>query len=84
MRKTLGIDDELHRAAQVGAAASGISLSIFVENALRAKLAKSVPMTGQTLEERTLRNECMEALLKRTAHFRYGERSPLREEPGSE
>lgn len=72
MQTTLRIDDEIYRAAKAQAAATGTTLTRFIEDALREQLRHS-RAAGET-EEIRQRNELMEALLKRTAHFRVGKR----------
>lgn len=77
MQTTLRIDDEIYRAAKAQAAATGTTLTRFIEEALKKQLSPSgtTEMTPETRE----RNELMEALLKRTAHFRIGKK-PTRKE----
>ena len=77
MQTTLRIDDEIYRAAKAQAAASGTTLTHFIEEALKKQLwpSGSIEMNPEMRE----RNELMEALLKRTAHFRIGKK-PTRKE----
>jgi hypothetical protein len=77
MQTTLRIDDEIYRAAKAQAAATGTTLTRFIEEALRKQLGPNAG-TAITPEMRE-RNELMEALLKRTAHFRIGKK-PTRKE----
>lgn len=77
MQTTLRIDDEIYRGAKVQAAREGATLTRFIEEALRERIARSAatPPSPEAKE----RDRLMEALLKRTAHFRVGRR-PTREE----
>ena len=77
MQTTLCIDDEIYRAAKAQAAATGTTLTRFIEEALKKQLVPSE--TGPFTPEMKERNEMMEALLKRTAHFRIGKK-PTRKE----
>jgi hypothetical protein len=77
MQTTLRINDKLYREAKAEAARTGITLTEFIENALKSQLRKSADSGHQSdIEER---NQIMEALLRRTARFRVGRR-PTREE----
>ncbi len=78
MQTTLRIDDDTYREAKAKAARLGITLTRFIEDALCQHIA------GQQAESRispevAQRNQLMEALLQRTAHFRVGPK-PTREE----
>ena len=77
MQTTLRIDVEIYRAAKAQAATRGETITRFIEQALRERIARSseAPVSAQTRE----RDRLMEALLKRTAHFRIG-RKPTRKE----
>lgn len=77
MQTTLRIDDEVYRDAKVQAAREGTTLTRFIEDALRERVARSAapPVSAEVKE----RDRLMEALLRRTAHFRVG-RKPTREE----
>ena len=77
MQTTLRIDDEIYRAAKAQAATQGETITRFIEQALRERIARSAraPVSAETRE----RDRLMEALLKRTARFRIG-RKPTREE----
>lgn len=74
---TLRIESDVYRAAKAQAASRGETLTRFVEEALRERIARSatVPVSAEAQE----RDRLMEALLRRTAHFRVGRR-PTREE----
>jgi hypothetical protein len=77
MQTTLRIDNEVYRAAKAQAASRGETITRFIEQALRERIARSAG-AAVTAEVRE-RDRLMEALLKRTAHFRVG-RKPTREE----
>jgi hypothetical protein len=77
MQTTLRIDNEVYRAAKAQAASRGETITRFIEQALRERIAQSAG-AAVTAEVRE-RDRLMEALLKRTAHFRVG-RKPTREE----
>ena len=77
MQTTLRIDDEVYRDAKVQAAREGATLTRFIEEALRERIARSA--TAVASAEVKERDRLMEALLKRTVHFRVGHR-PTREE----
>lgn len=64
-------------AAKAQAASRGETLTRFIEQALRDQIAQSAG-AAVTAEVRE-RDRLMEALLKRTAHFRVG-RKPTRKE----
>lgn len=82
MLRTLRIDDLTYREAKAEAARCGMTLTRFLEEALRQKIAASRgdrterPDLQAEIEER---DRLMEALLRRTAHFRVGEH-PTRDE----
>lgn len=77
MQTTLRIDNEVYRAAKAQAASRGETITRFIEQALRERIARSAgPAVTAEVRER---DRLMEALLKRTAHFRVG-RKPTREE----
>lgn len=82
MQTTLRIDDATYREAKAEAARCGVTLTRFLEEALRQKIASG---RGDRIEQPELRaeveerNRLMEALLARTAHFRVGAH-PTREE----
>lgn len=77
MQTTLRIDNEVYRAAKAQAASRGETITRFIEQALRERIAQSAG--GAVTAEVRERDRLMEALLKRTAHFRVGRR-PTREE----
>jgi len=82
MQTTLRIDSQAYREAKAEAARLGVTLTRFLEEALRQKIATSrnVPTASPELRaEVEERNRLMEALLKRTARFRVGAH-PKREE----
>jgi len=75
MQTTLRIDDEIFRDAKAEAARRGVTLTRYIEEALQAYTR--TPDTGGSEEEE--RDRLMEALLRKTAHFRIGDK-PSREE----
>jgi hypothetical protein len=79
MQTTLRIDDATYREAKAEAARLGLTLTRFIEDALRRHIASS--RRGDTARRKEIdeRNRLMEALLRRTAHFRVGPK-PTREE----
>lgn len=79
MQTTLRIDDEIFRQAKAEAAKAGITLTQFIEEALVAKSKGQVQTMDKQAVEIEERNRLMEALLRRTAHFRIGKK-PTREE----
>ena len=82
MQTTLRIDDASYRDAKSEAARLGMTLTRFIEEALRQKIASSRGISAKDLElqaEIEERNRLMEALLERTARFRVGSH-PTREE----
>jgi hypothetical protein len=87
MQTTLRIDDATYREAKVEAARCGMTLTRFLEEALRQKIAVNhgEKVHGESAQPPELREEIeerdrmMEALLKRMAHFRIGAH-PTREE----
>ena len=82
MQTTLRIDDTTYREAKAEAARRGVTLTRFLEEALRRMIASS---RGDHTHHPELRAEVeehdrlMEALLKLTARFRVGAH-PTREE----
>jgi hypothetical protein len=72
---TLSVDDEVYHAARVEAARRQTSLSALVRNFLTGLPAGGSKSDTEIAE----RNRLMEALLRRTAHFRVGNK-PTREE----
>jgi hypothetical protein len=77
MQTTLRIDDATYREAKAEAARLGLTLTRFIEDALRQRIARSREGDGQS--EARERDRLMESLLRRTAHFRVG-RKPTRRE----
>ncbi len=79
MQTTLRIDDATYREAKAQAARLGLTLTRFIEDALRRHIARS--RKGDTARQSEIdeRNRLMESLLRRTAHFRVGPK-PTREE----
>lgn len=82
MQTTLRLDDQIYREAKAEAARQGTTITRFVEDALRQQCQQvrkgNSPQTPLEAEIRE-RDELMEALLRRTAHFRVGSR-PTRSE----
>ena len=75
MQTTLRIDDAVYREAKAQAARLGMTLTRFLEEALRQKISTSRGDAGELPELRAEideRDRLMEALLQRTAHFRVG------------
>lgn len=82
MQTTLRIDDAIYREAKAEAARRGVTLTRFLEEALRQKIASGRGDHREHHERRAEvkeRDRLMEALLKRTARFRVG-KHPTREE----
>ena len=80
MQTTLRIDDRLYRAAKAEAARTGITLTRFIEEALRGRIRRAREGASRQLEaEIEERDQLMEKLLRRTARFRVGPH-PKREE----
>jgi antitoxin component of RelBE/YafQ-DinJ toxin-antitoxin module len=80
MQTTLRIDDTTYREAKAEAARLGLTLTRFIEEALRERIAASRKgVAAARRSEIEERNRLMESLLRRTAHFRVG-RKPTREE----
>jgi antitoxin component of RelBE/YafQ-DinJ toxin-antitoxin module len=80
VQTTLRIDDAIYREAKAEAARRGMTLTRFIEEALEQKIRSgSHDPTGDLRAEVEERDRLMEALLKRTAHFRVGAH-PTREE----
>ena len=81
-RTTLRIDGATYREAKAEAARLGITVTRFIEEALRQKIAsrRARPTEPPNLNaEVKERDRIMEALLQRTARFRVGAR-PSRNE----
>ncbi len=79
MQTTLRINDDIYREAKAVAARSGITLTRFIEEALRERIGRSQKGNGVSADEVSERNKIMESLLLSTAHFRVGPK-PTREE----
>lgn len=79
MQTTLRIDDTTYREAKAEAARRGVTLTRFIEEALRERIARGLGVDAARREEIEERDRLMESLLRRTAHFRVG-RKPTREE----
>jgi hypothetical protein len=75
MQTTLRIDDAVFRQAKAEAARRGVTLTKFIEQALMESILRETPLSTEAFE----RNQLMESLLLRTAHFRIGKK-PEREE----
>lgn len=71
MQTTLRIDDNVYREAKAEAARMGITITCFIEDALR-QLISSRQAADEVPPEVEERNRLMETLLQRTAHFRVG------------
>jgi len=74
MQTTLRIDDAVFREAKAEAARAGVSLTRFIEEALRQRLAE--PTDEAKMRQR---NQLMDELARRTEHFLPGTK-PTREE----
>lgn len=79
VQTTLRIDDDIFRQAKAEAAKAGVTLTKFIEQALVEKAKSASAPLQKRSAEIDERNRLMEALLRRTAHFRVG-RKPTREE----
>lgn len=79
MQTTLRIDDATYREAKAEAARLGLTLTRFIEEALRQRIASSRKGDAAQQSEIEERDRLMESLLRRTAHFRMG-RKPTRKE----
>jgi hypothetical protein len=79
MQTTLRIDDAIYREAKAEAARLGLTLTRFIEQALRQRIARSRGGEAEGDSEARERDRLMESLLRRTAHFRVG-RKPTRRE----
>ncbi|MCP5524630.1 MAG: hypothetical protein H7A46_24135 [Verrucomicrobiales bacterium] len=77
MQSTLRISDEVYRAAKAQAAVEGETLTRFIEQSLRERIARFA--AGTASNEMRERDRLMEAMLPRSAYFRIG-RKPSREE----
>lgn len=79
MQTTLRIDDTVYREAKAEAARLGVTLTQFIEDALRRWIARSRSGEVTVQNEIEERDRLMESLLRRTAHFRVGSK-PTRDE----
>jgi antitoxin component of RelBE/YafQ-DinJ toxin-antitoxin module len=79
VQTTLRIDDAIYREAKAEAARLGMTLTRFIEEALRQSIARGRKDEAARERESEERNRLMEALLRRTAHFRVGSK-PTRDE----
>ncbi len=79
MQTTLRIDDATYREAKAEAARLGLTLTRFIEEALRQRIGRSRRGEGSRDTEARERDRLMESLLRRTAHFRVGRRPTRRE-----
>lgn len=79
MQTTLRIDDTVYREAKAEAARLGVTLTQFIEDALRRWIARSRSGEVTVQNEIEERDRLMESLLRRTAHFRVGPK-PTRDE----
>jgi len=69
MQTTLRIDDEIYREAKANAARFRLTVTRYIEEALKSYAKAGMEGIEREAEER---NHLMEALLKETAHFRIG------------
>jgi hypothetical protein len=79
VQTTLRIDDATYREAKAEAARLGITLTRFIEEALRQRIARGRGGDAARQAEIRERDRLMESLLRRTGHFRVGRR-PSRDE----
>lgn len=79
MQTTLRLDDATYREAKAEAARLGVTVTRYIEDALRQRIALGNKDASARRAEIAERNRLMEALLRRTAHFRVGRR-PTRDE----
>ena len=79
MQTTLRIDEETYREAKAEAARLGITMTSFIEQALQTQIRQRQQTPAYRDQEIAERNQMMEELLKRTAHFRIGVK-PTRDE----
>lgn len=74
MQTTLRIDDAVYREAKAQAARRGITLTRFIEGALRMFIARHAGVDPALQDEVEERDRLMESLLEATADFRVGPR----------
>jgi hypothetical protein len=79
MQTTLRINDAVYRDAKAEAARRGITLTRFIEDALRERIGNGSNADQVRQAEIDERDRLMELLLKATAHFKIGAK-PTREE----
>ncbi len=79
MQTTLRIEDAIYREAKAEAARLGLTITRFIEEALRRHIARRDVIDADQLEEIDERDRVMESLLRGTAHFRVGPK-PTRDE----
>ncbi len=79
MQTTLRINDQIFRNAKAEAAQLGVTLTRYIEDALRERLERRSATDAGSSPEVAQRDQTMEALLQATAHFRVGDR-PTREQ----
>jgi len=79
MQTTLRINDDIYREAKAVAARSGMTLTRFIEEALKERIVRTQNGCSSSVDEVAERNRVMESLLHSTAHFRVGPQ-PTREE----
>lgn len=79
MQTTLRINDALYREAKAEAARLGITLTRFIEDALREHVRRHDAVDPARQKEIDERDRLMDSLLHATAHFRIGPK-PTRQE----
>jgi hypothetical protein len=79
MQTTLRINELIYREAKAEAAKRGLTLTRFIEDALREQIARPNAKDDARQVEAQERERLMESLLQATAHFRIGPK-PTREE----
>jgi len=79
MQTTLRINHEIYREAKAVAARSGVTLTRFIEEALKDRIGWTQNSSSRLVDEVAERHQVMESLLLSTAHFRVGPK-PTREE----
>lgn len=76
---TLRIDESTYREAKAEAARRGMTVTRFIEEALRQTLSTTRSAAAVSQAEIEERDRLMEGLLRATAHFRVGPK-PTRDE----
>jgi len=79
VQTTLRINDQIFRTAKAEAAQLGVTLTRYIEDALRERIERRHTINAAKSPEVAQREQMMEALLQATAHFRVGDR-PTRDE----